>query len=890
MDLVLEYDGHNRSWDFNPSANLENVTDMESMVLGLLVNHLGLGNPHRYAFIIHDLVDYNPVGLPISGEFHVTLRNYDPYTYQPTPKINGVNYGYWLYNDQSYTGNPITIWDAIEYCVSSEDEYSAVAGARDVINFGGFDWAQAGLLSPTVFRTPGVYFRPDDPSGRPFPLPSSVVKNRDQPRHALTFDDAGGLRYLYRTNNIVFENLDGDVTLVTPLNLNPPWQVTRASGPPNSPFLTPKLRSVSGFTVSGITPTPPVGGGIRPQPANLPIIRQALRCGINKIEYKYTAYDSLLGMDYTPQSMVWNDVIVRNALSTDPVPANPPYFLQVVTRTTSVPDILFLANDLQVVNNALPIISLPDTTDWFDNSQFNSQNGATQNLLGPGSIQKTGGAGANQNIQYIFTTRAPFYQSIWAGEPGVEGNFIKQFQWGWITNTGPGDFVIFPEADITQSEAITGPSVEVPKITHLTVIDGKTQDYKGAPFSGALGGIDRTQDTIFIYGRRTDSVTSIEILSSNSVDIVQVIDPRPYILSDQLMKLPEGVLSDDAEGIERKIRLVNAVGNGNLVNLGDINPGIPLIHRTQYDGLAYNTRKTMIIEGAGFLTKDGASITHIEIYDDMNATNYEHTTSPIPIARVPVTVQSVSMTDTKMIIPADYLTDYNATMSDPGNGLFGATMGLRNTKIRSDGNNTSVAVDVFSRQIRLFRSDGARSSHRPNIHKWSHIGVGGSREPVPNRIVSPVIRSVSTVSTLPVNLTAEGAARWWARGDNNDVLIIRGHGLDLAQAIEFVDGDGQLIQSTDAAGLPPAPLTLRNGVEPSSLILGVTITAWDDPSIVGDNDGFEIQIRPQDFGMNTNPLYDSVAANNLSARRRVVIRTPFGTAIAPHDEYIFIRD
>lgn len=880
MDLILEYDGHNRSWDFNPTANLENVTDMQSMVLGLLVNQLGLGNPHRYAFIIHDVLSYNAAAAGSTGTFHVTLRNYDPYTYRPTSKINGVNYGYWLYNDSPTAPANITVWDAIEYSVGSDDEYSAIAGIRDVINFGGLAWPGP---APTVFRTPGVYFRPDDSSDGPLPL--NRTANRDQPRHTLTFDDAGGLRYLYRTNNIVIETLDASVTLVTPANMNPPTQLTSGAVPPNSPFLTPQIRTVAGLPLSGVVPTPPAGGTLRPQPTA--IIRQALRGGINKIKYKYTAFDSLLGSAYNPQSAVWNDVIITNALPTDTVPASPPYFLQVVQRTTTVPDIIFIANDLGVAGNVLPVISLPDTTGWAPLIAPNSQSGATANLLGPGSILNPG---ANTSIQYIFTTRAPFHQIIWAGEPGIEGNFIKQFQWGWVTNTGPEDFIAFPESDITQAEAITGPSAEIPSITAISVIDGTTQDYKSSPFTGNQNGINRTRDTVFIYGRRTDSITAIEVLNTAGTTIMQTIDPRPYIISDQLIKLSPGAFNNNSEGTNLKIRLVNSVGKGSATDLGDILAGIPLITSTQYDGLPFNTRKSMIIEGSGFLTKAGASISHIEIYDDMNATNYEHETAPVPFARVPVTTASVTMTDTKIIIPADYFTDHNATMSDPAAGLYGATMGMLNTRVRSDGNSTNATLDVYARQIRLYRSDGVRSLHRPNAHKWSHVGVGGSRIPAGNRIVTPYIVSVQTDTTLPAGLTASDANATWTRSDNNDVLIIRGHGLDLAFSIEFVDGEGHLIQATDGNGLPPAPISLRNGVEPSALAPGVTIVAWDDPSLTADADGFEIRIAPLTFGMNANPLFDSIAANNVSTQRRVVIRTPFGTAIAPPSQYILIQN
>ena len=866
MDLILEYDKHFRTWEFNPSANLENVTDMESMVLGMVVNHLGLGNPHRYCFILQDVLNFNAAAG--TGTFHIAMRNYDPYTYRPTQEINGVNYSYWLYNDSPTAPANITVWDAVEYAVGSDDEYSAIAGIRDVINFGGMAWPG---IAPTVFRTPGVYFAPDNAANDPAP-PNVSSKNRTQPRHSLTFDDAGGLRYLYRTNNIVVENLDASVTLVTPANMNPIRQSqSQGAVPPNSPFLTPRLRTLAGMALSGVVPTPPTGGSIRPQATA--IVRQALRGGINTIQFRYTSFDSLIGTFYTPQSAVWDDVFVTNALPTDTVPANPPYFVQTVQRTTTVPDIIFIANDLGVAGNVIPVISLPDTTGWTSLIPPNSQSGAVANLVGPGSIMLPA---ANTSIQYIFTTRAPFHQVIWAGEPGIEGNMIEQFQWGWITNTGPSDYVRFPESDITQVEAITGPSGIAPTISHISVVDGTTQDFKSSPFT-----IDRSLDTIFIYGRRTDSTTEIQILDTLGTTVKQSIRATDYIMSDQLIKLPPGALGSASEGASLKIRLVSAVGEGAASDLGTVNAGVPIISSTQYDGLPLNTRNSLIIQGSGFRTSAGGVVNRIEFYDDMNATNYESDT-PTAIAFLDDN-GSWTVTDTSITIPANYISGLTANRVE-----FGAA-GVANTLIRSDNNNTDPTIAAFPRQIRVVRTDTSRSTPRANAHKFSHIGVGGNRmEPGQTW---PVIKEVFTNATIPAApVTTADANATWVRSDDADVLVIRGHGLDLAFSLEFVDGDGNLIQSTDINGLPPQPLSLRSGVEPSALAAGVTIGSWDDPNYAGDLDGYEIRIAPQSFGMNANALFDSISGTNASARRRVVIRTPYGTVIAPPTQYTFIQN
>jgi hypothetical protein len=44
-----------------------------------------------------------------------------------------------------------------------------------------------------------------------------------------------------------------------------------------------------------------------------------------------------------------------------------------------------------------------------------------------------------------------------------------------------------------------------------------------------------------------------------------------------------------------------------------------------------------------------------------------------------------------------------------------------------------------------------------------------------------------------------------------------------------------------------------------------------------------------EFGINGTAIFDSETGTNLDKRRRVVIRTPFGTAIAPPLMYNFIQ-
>ena len=843
LQLISEYEGHFRTWYFNPSANVGNVTDIQSMTLGLLVNQLGLGNPHRYCFVIEDIMGVNVANS--TGTFQIGIRNYDPYTYLPATIINGVQHSYYITSDSPGNNAAITIFDALEYAVSSDEENSAIAGIRDVVNFGGLAWP---TVAPTVFRTPGVYFGPED--SKNLPVSNAFQNNnRTQPRHSLTFDDAGGLRYLYRTNNIVWETLDASITLVSASNMNPPPVTTSGLPPPippNQPFLTPQRRTIVGMVGSGLTPSLNVAAGGTTRPNNVAIVRDGLRGGIDKIEFAYAPYDSLIGQDYRQQVFAWTDVFVTNALPTDPVPANPPYFTQIVQRTATTPDIIFIAEDLGVAGNVLPVITLPTTAGWAGPNVGNTQQGNVANIRGPGTI---GLPAANTSIQYIFTTRAPFYQVIWAGEPGIEGNSIVQFQWGWIYGTGPSDYITFPESDITQAEAITGPSGTAITINGIAVLDTSSGLYLASPFT-----INRSTDRVYIYANRTDTATEIHVMASaGATTPLQVIKATDHIVSDQLIAIGTGVFDNLTVGAGRFIRLANPKGNSVAVALGAINDGDPIITSTQYDGLALNTRKSLKINGSGFKTILG-DVDAI-LFDDVSNLNL----SELTVLAAPV------QSDKQIVIPVDYFS--TGTYVSGAFGTFSV-----NTGTRSMATSVAVAQDDFTRKIKVKRTvAGGTSAVRPRDHYFTLVGPGGDRATV--GAIAPTITAVTT---------ANGVATTWSRGTIADTITITGMALDLALSIEFLDGDGNLIQATDVLGFPPAPISLRSPIQPSTLATGVTIA-----NIAGDS--YAITIAPVAFGMNGNSIFDSASGNNVSTIRRAVIRTPFGTAIAPLAEAITIQ-
>ena len=967
MDLLKEFDQHFSTWKFNPSAEAAAVYDMKTIVLGLLVNHMGLGNPHRHCYTIRDIYGYAevpgaPGGLP-AGQFQVAVRNYDPYTYQPASVINGVTYSYFIRADifnVNNVPNPNAprVFDAVEYSVDSENKFSAIAGIRDIIIIpNSLPWPgdpMASPFMPTAYGA-GRYVAPNDPKNKP--APSNFEQQlRTQPRHTLTFDDAGGLRYLYRTNNIVWETYDAQVQLIQVANMNPE-QVTSQGGRSNPSFPTHTNRVILGSAGNIYTRLP--FGQLRHQPsftagALSAFQRIALRGGIDKIKCHYLPYDSLLGLNYHTNISVWRDVFVTNMLPTDVVPANPPYFSQIVGRTTFRPDFVFIADDMGGPGGgSFNVIDMPNPgagPDW--DTSLITQNwpqtqrpaGVNEVLLGPGVILPPAG----DSIPITFSTRPPILIDIWGSSGDEEQAVHRQdntqtlMQWGWITNSGPNDYISFPQADVLpELEATLGPAGTVAKITHLKVYDGFDEAYQPEPFD-----IDRTLDTITIHGQRLDSVTSIKILDHHTIEngaykTLQTIEARRYIMSDQQIVLPPGILdnttvSPSGGTYYRRIALVNSKGESNSELIYEISNGRPLVESTQYDSQPLNVAKSLIIQGSGFKLEQG-SVNQIWFFDDDTTNRQTDPNSgtgefPMPVAildinstntafastsGVNVDYSEITVTDSMIYLPQYIISDGNYTYGNFGNLGGGPDRNMS----RSEGNSTDDNYEPWIRHIRLaYNSDPVgqpnanviMSPYRPWILRYKAIGIGGDRNSANSRY-SSTLPTITDVFTIGAANTDENST--WSRNNATDALVIRGIGLDLAQWFDCVDGLGNPIQTLDtsAGALPPPnfgwvpawaqglrapPLNWPNNVlsfesvlvhGPAPLPGGVTINNY--PPL--GRDGYEIRIDPVAYGMD-GPihLWDSqlvTTPNNFQdGDRRLVIGTPFGTAIAPRQRRVRI--
>ena len=135
----------------NHRAQAEDLFDLKSETLFLLLQHLGLAEPQRFTFCLRDSIQTN-------GGFADTViqRNFNPATFQPSSNVN----------DSAFT---LSVWHAAGRADASEVPVDQLKNVPASVADG-------------VFNV-GEFFV------------------------GLTPDDVGGLQYLYGTNNIQFETL-----------------------------------------------------------------------------------------------------------------------------------------------------------------------------------------------------------------------------------------------------------------------------------------------------------------------------------------------------------------------------------------------------------------------------------------------------------------------------------------------------------------------------------------------------------------------------------------------------------------------------------------------------------------------------------------------------------
>ena len=162
----------------NRRAQALGLIDVRSATLSLLVEQLGLAEPDRYTWTLRNRV--LPPGRACPNyEYTVIRRNFDPITFQPSSYVNGTLYTYSI----SEFCPTLDIAEAVEIPVDPDANTFTAIAALGFSNSGSLGFANSGTFG---FANYGSYYT------------------------GLTRDDAGGLRYLYRTNNVNREAAAGN--------------------------------------------------------------------------------------------------------------------------------------------------------------------------------------------------------------------------------------------------------------------------------------------------------------------------------------------------------------------------------------------------------------------------------------------------------------------------------------------------------------------------------------------------------------------------------------------------------------------------------------------------------------------------------------------------------
>ena len=177
-----------QSQSFNPTARNLYLMDLKSTTLHLLVEQLGLTEPERYTWTLHD----RSVGpnCPVTTGYLVVQRNFNPIPsslsqVQYSTYVNNVLYTYFIEEDcAKIPGIP---WDAITVPHGQDptaELYTSVAANNEAGSLG-----NEGAIDPSTDQV--LIYNGGLQIGGFYT--------------GLTYDDVGGLKYLMSTNNIIYE-------------------------------------------------------------------------------------------------------------------------------------------------------------------------------------------------------------------------------------------------------------------------------------------------------------------------------------------------------------------------------------------------------------------------------------------------------------------------------------------------------------------------------------------------------------------------------------------------------------------------------------------------------------------------------------------------------------
>ena len=174
----------------NYRASAAGLLDLKSVVMEFILEQLGLAQPERYTYAMHERV--LPPGAKCPAyNYAVIQRNYDPVTQVYSSFVNGTLYGFSIFETCTFAVNPLP-------GVGAETAiYSVDADVNNIFN---------SVASGNIF------------TGGSFSYGSSVSSGGSSFGFyytGLTRDDVAGLRYLLSSNRVHMESVDAGSLLVS---------------------------------------------------------------------------------------------------------------------------------------------------------------------------------------------------------------------------------------------------------------------------------------------------------------------------------------------------------------------------------------------------------------------------------------------------------------------------------------------------------------------------------------------------------------------------------------------------------------------------------------------------------------------------------------------------
>lgn len=358
---------------YNYTAQQLRLRDIKSFVMSLMLQNLGLACPERYTWTIRSQVPIDGTD-PQQYVYSVIQRNFDPVTFRPSAYVNNTLYTYQILQ---VSADPDT-WDCQELAVDVANPNVSVAALAGL---------QAGVTDPRV--TEQVY-------GRAFP----IFEGFGLFYNGLTRDDAGALRYLYRTSNTNWQSApigsygSASYSPYTPIG----FQIV-VPNPGNSPYVVvggPLNNGSNSFT--GV-----ITGGF----ANA-----GGRGGPEKISYVRVDVDPLLGEYLSPVAVTYPETVVLT---------NGVAIRQVTARNIVTPDILFSAADIGTYpNDPSPYVYSTLGTTFV------------QTPVPTATIAQDGPGVVENGLQIIFNKVGPWIYNI---TDTSQSQGVRGFVWGSFDGT-----------------------------------------------------------------------------------------------------------------------------------------------------------------------------------------------------------------------------------------------------------------------------------------------------------------------------------------------------------------------------------------------------------------------------------------------------------------------